>query len=145
MSIIIRLQNLPLSASSLDIRRFFNGLLIPDGGVHIIGGPDKIAFIAFSTDEDARQAMARQYDSTIKDTEIKLFLSSRNEMKQVIDKARSQNLSKATASSTAASSSLNQQQQQQKQANSQPSISLGKARVRNAHPRSSNIFGNTQC
>lgn len=125
MSIIIRLQNLPLSASSLDIRRFFSGLLIPDGGVHIIGGPDKIAFIAFSTDEDARQAMARQHEALIKDTKIQLFLSSRNEMKQVIDKARSQNLSKASASSTAASTSSANSHQQQ--ANSQPAVSLGKA------------------
>lgn len=92
MSIIIRLQGLPLSASSLDIRRFFHGLTIPDGGVHIIGGEEGIAFIAFSTDEDARQAMARENENTIKDSKVKLYLSSRNEMKQVIDKARNQNL-----------------------------------------------------
>lgn len=131
MSIIIRLQNLPLSASSLDIRRFFTGLLIPDGGVHIIGGPDKVAFIAFSTDEDARQAMARQHEALIKDTKIQLFLSSRSEMKQVIDKARSQNLSKVSASSSAPSSAAanHPQQQQPQQSTSQPST-LGNASIR---------------
>ena len=87
MSIIIRLQNLPWSANSLDIRRFFQGLSIPDGGVHIVGGEKGDAFIAFVNDEDARQAMAKD-NGTIKDAQIKLFLSSRNEMQKVIDMAR---------------------------------------------------------
>ena len=88
MSIIIRLQNLPLAANSLDIRKYFSGLSIPDGGVHIVGGEKGDAFIAFSSDDDARQAMARD-GGKIKDSTIKLFLSSRNEMQQVITQARS--------------------------------------------------------
>jgi RNA recognition motif-containing protein len=91
MSIIIRLQNLPLEANSLDIRRFFQGLQIPDGGVHIVGGENGDAFIAFASDEDARQAMDRNGDN-IKDCRIKLLLSSRNEMQRVIDLARNQTL-----------------------------------------------------
>jgi len=47
MSVIIRLQNLPWSANALDIRAFFRGLSIPDGGVHIVGGEMGDAFIAF--------------------------------------------------------------------------------------------------
>lgn len=47
MSVIIRLQNLPWSANALDIRQFFNGLSIPEGGVHIVGGELGDAFIAF--------------------------------------------------------------------------------------------------
>jgi len=31
MSVIIRLENLPWEARSIDIRRFFQGLQIPDG------------------------------------------------------------------------------------------------------------------
>lgn len=58
MSVIIRLQNLPLSANAADIRSFFAGLRIPSGSVHIVGGEDGDAFIGFATDEDARQAMA---------------------------------------------------------------------------------------
>lgn len=89
MSIIIRLQNLPLEANSLDIRRFFQGLHIPDGGVHIVGGENGDAFIAFGTDEDARQAMERN-GNLIKGSRIKLLLSSRNEMQRVIESARTQ-------------------------------------------------------
>jgi len=55
MSVIIRLQGLSWSASATDIRQFFTGLNIPPGGVRIIGGERGDAFIAFSTDEDARQ------------------------------------------------------------------------------------------
>lgn len=91
MSIIIRLQNLPWEANSLDIRRYFQGLSIPDGGVHIIGGDKGDAFIAFSSDEDARQAMARD-GGMVKDSRIKLFLSSRSEMQKVIEQARIQTL-----------------------------------------------------
>ena len=47
MSVIIRLQNLPWSANAADIRQFFKGLLIPEGGVHIVGGEQGDAFIAF--------------------------------------------------------------------------------------------------
>lgn len=89
MSIIIRLQNLPLEANSLDIRRFFQSLHIPDGGVHIVGGDNGDAFIAFATDEDARQAMGRN-GNMIKGSRINLLLSSRTEMQRVIDNARTQ-------------------------------------------------------
>ncbi|XP_053202376.1 RNA-binding protein 12-like isoform X2 [Panonychus citri] len=91
MSIIIRLQNLPWEANSLDIRRYFQGLSIPDGGVHIVGGDKGDAFIAFSSDEDARQAMERD-GGPIKDSRVKLYLSSRNEMQKVIEQARTQTL-----------------------------------------------------
>lgn len=47
MSVIIRLQNLPWSANATDIRQFFKGLSIPDGGVHIVGGENGDAFMAF--------------------------------------------------------------------------------------------------
>ncbi|XP_013785212.1 RNA-binding protein 12-like isoform X2 [Limulus polyphemus] len=91
MSVIIRLQNLPWSANSLDIRRFFNGLSIPEGGVHIVGGEKGDAFIAFSTDEDARQAMERD-GGRIREIKVKLLLSSRTEMQRVIEQARNQSL-----------------------------------------------------
>lgn len=47
MSVIIRLQELPWSANAADIRQFFHGLSIPEGGVHIVGGALGDAFIAF--------------------------------------------------------------------------------------------------
>ncbi|XP_049879354.1 ribonuclease E [Pectinophora gossypiella] len=87
MSVIIRLQNLPWSANALDIRNFFRGLSIPEGGVHIVGGELGDAFIAFSTDEDARQAMMLD-GGKIKEIQVKLHLSSRSEMHKVIEAAR---------------------------------------------------------
>lgn len=85
--VIIRLQNLPLEARSIDIRRFFEGLMIPDGGVHIIGGERGDAFIAFHSDEDARQAMGRDM-YPLCGSKIRLFLSSKTEMQNVIASAR---------------------------------------------------------
>lgn len=86
MSVIIRLQGLPLSASSADIRSFFGGLRIPDGAVNIVGGELGDAFIGFLEDEDARQAM-RKNNGLIHGSEVRLFLSSMKEMKEVIDTA----------------------------------------------------------
>lgn len=87
MSVIIRLQNLPWSANALDIRQFFSGLSIPEGGVHIVGGELGDAFIAFSTDEDARQAFNLN-GGRLKEVQIKLMLSSRTEMQKIIEAAR---------------------------------------------------------
>ncbi|XP_042207873.1 uncharacterized protein LOC121856387 [Homarus americanus] len=89
MSVIIRLQNLPWSANALDIREFFKGLSIPEGGVHIVGGELGDAFIAFSTDEDARLAMQKT-GSSLKGIQVTLLLSSRSEMQKVIEAARQQ-------------------------------------------------------
>lgn len=45
MAVVIRLLGLPFIAGPVDIRHFFKGLTIPDGGVHIIGGKVGEAFI----------------------------------------------------------------------------------------------------
>ncbi|VDD81940.1 unnamed protein product [Mesocestoides corti] len=87
-SVIIRLQNLPISANASNIRRFFAGLNIPEGGVHIVGGEKGDAFIAFATDEDARRAMLLD-NQQINSVQIRLFLSSKAEMQSVIETARS--------------------------------------------------------
>ncbi|XP_042319455.1 RNA-binding protein 12B-B-like isoform X2 [Sceloporus undulatus] len=84
MAVVIRLQGLPVVAGSSDIRRFFSGLNIPDGGVHIIGGEKGEAFIIFATDEDARQAMSYS-GGYIKDSRIEFFLSSKIEMQNIIE------------------------------------------------------------
>eukprot|EP00058_Branchiostoma_floridae_P008454 XP_002593942.1 hypothetical protein BRAFLDRAFT_234856 [Branchiostoma floridae] len=88
MAVVIRLQGLPWSASAMDIRSFFSGLTIPDGGVHIVGGDAGDAFIIFASDEDARQAMART-GNTIHGSPITLYLSSRKEMQDRINMSRS--------------------------------------------------------
>ncbi|XP_034655198.1 probable WRKY transcription factor protein 1 isoform X4 [Drosophila subobscura] len=87
MSVIIRLQNLPWTANARDIRNFFTGLSIPEGGVHIIGGENGDAFIAFSTDEDARVAMLKNCEKLM-ESQVRLLLSSRAEMQKVIESAR---------------------------------------------------------
>ncbi|XP_017063502.1 putative uncharacterized protein DDB_G0277255 [Drosophila eugracilis] len=87
MSVIIRLQNLPWTANARDIRNFFSGLSIPEGGVHIIGGEMGDAFIAFSTDEDARCAMLKDREKLM-EVQVRLLLSSRAEMQKVIETAR---------------------------------------------------------
>ncbi|KAM8966846.1 RNA-binding protein 12B-A-like [Pelodytes ibericus] len=87
MAVVIRLQGLPVIAGSADIRYFFSGLHIPDGGVHIIGGKFGEAFIIFASDEDARRAMSRT-GGVIKDSHIQLFLSSKTEMQNTLEMNR---------------------------------------------------------
>ncbi len=55
--------------------------------MHIVGGEDGDAFIAFASDEDARQAM-RMSGMEIHNKAVDLFLSSKVEMSQVIADAR---------------------------------------------------------
>ena len=88
-TIIIRLQNLPLSAKAADIREFFGDLKIPKGSVNIVGGTMGDAFIGFSSDEDARIAMLLDGRS-LHNSKIHLMLSSRREMEQVIADAQAQ-------------------------------------------------------
>ncbi|CAO1356801.1 unnamed protein product [Diamesa serratosioi] len=102
MNVIIRLQNLPWSANATDIRGFFKGLSIPEGGVHIIGGENGDAFIAFSTDEDARQAM-QLTGGKVREVQVSLLLSSRAEMQKVIEKARQASVPTAFVKQTVAS------------------------------------------
>lgn len=84
MAVVIRLQGLRITAGSEDIRSFFTGLKIPDGGVHIIGGELEEAFIIFASDEDARRAMSRS-GGCIKGSPVNLLLSSRSEMQKVLE------------------------------------------------------------
>ncbi|XP_008061126.1 RNA-binding protein 12B [Carlito syrichta] len=87
MAVVIRLLGLPFIAGPVDIRHFFTGLTIPDGGVHIIGGEVGEAFIIFATDEDARRAISRS-GGLIKDSSVELFLSSKAEMQKTIEMKR---------------------------------------------------------
>ncbi|CAH6777365.1 RNA-binding protein 12B [Phodopus roborovskii] len=87
MAVVIRLLGLPFIAGPVDIRHFFKGLTIPDGGVHIIGGKVGEAFIIFATDEDARRAISRS-GGFIKDSSVELFLSSKAEMQKTIEMKR---------------------------------------------------------
>ncbi|KAJ8259574.1 hypothetical protein GJAV_G00171000 [Gymnothorax javanicus] len=87
MAVVIRLQGLPIVAGTMDIRHFFSGLTIPDGGVHIVGGEHGEAFIVFATDEDARLGMMRT-GGNIKGSKVSLLLSSKTEMQNMIELSR---------------------------------------------------------
>ncbi|XP_061530877.1 RNA binding motif protein 12Bb [Phycodurus eques] len=86
MAVVIRLQGLRITAGSQDVRKFFTGLKIPDGGVHIIGGDREEAFIIFASDEDARRAMTRS-GGQIKGGHVTLLLSSKAEMQGILEKS----------------------------------------------------------
>lgn len=104
-TIIIRLQNLPLSAKAADIREFFGDLKIPKGSVNIVGGPMGDAFIGFASDEDARLAM--QLDCRLlHNANIRLMLSSKREMEQVISNAQAQAVKPPKASNTTATANM---------------------------------------
>lgn len=91
MAVVIRLQGLSEMAGSGDIRRFFTGLKIPDGGVHIIGGKRDEAFIIFASDEDARRAMTRS-GGLIKNSPITLLLSSKAEMQKLLERTAAETM-----------------------------------------------------
>lgn len=103
MAVIIRLQNLSWSATAPDIRKFFNGLSIPNGGVHIVGGDEGDCFVAFSTDEDARKAMKLD-GSKLANQKIKLLLSSKAEMEEIIAIARGEKPPPSSSSTTSLTS-----------------------------------------
>lgn len=101
MAVVIRLQGLPIVAGTMDIRHFFSGLTIPDGGVHIVGGDHGEAFIVFATDEDARLGMMRT-GGAIKGSKVSLLLSSKTEMQNMIELSRRRFEAGAAAAETAA-------------------------------------------
>uniref|UniRef100_A0A3Q3VSK6 RRM domain-containing protein n=1 Tax=Mola mola TaxID=94237 RepID=A0A3Q3VSK6_MOLML len=79
MTIILRLQGLDVKASTEDIRTFFKCLHIPDGGVYIVGGSLREAFIAFTTEKDAQLAM-RYSGKALKGSKVTLHISSMDEL-----------------------------------------------------------------
>lgn len=79
MTVILRLQGLDVRAGTEDIRTFFRCLHIPDGGVYIVGGSLREAFIAFATTRDAQLAM-RFSGNFLKGSEVTLHISSMEEL-----------------------------------------------------------------
>uniref|UniRef100_A0A3B3BCU1 RNA binding motif protein 12Ba n=1 Tax=Oryzias melastigma TaxID=30732 RepID=A0A3B3BCU1_ORYME len=79
MSIIMRMQGLDVKAGAEDIREFFKDLYIPNGGVYILGGQLKEAFIAFGTERHAQLAMRRS-GQPLKRSTVNLYISSMEEL-----------------------------------------------------------------
>lgn len=78
------------------------------GGVHIVGGDRGDAFIAFHTDDDARQAMQKD-GGLISNQPVKLFLSSKIEMQNVIAAARSKPAAAANPAQQVQGANITQQ------------------------------------
>ena len=87
MAINLHLQNLSRTATNLDIRRFFYGLDIPEGGVQIVGGPDGDAFITFGTEDGLLRALMFDHQPLLGQP-VKLFLANRDDMERVIETRR---------------------------------------------------------
>ncbi|XP_063055867.1 RNA binding motif protein 12Ba [Engraulis encrasicolus] len=79
--IVLRLQGLHSDAGSEDIRKFFHGLDIPQGCVHIIGGELGEAFILFKSEGDGQLAMRRS-GSTLRGSAVTLHISNVAELKE---------------------------------------------------------------
>lgn len=47
----VRIKYFPEEATSMDVRRFFKKIEIPDGGVHVIGGPKGLVYVNLHNEE----------------------------------------------------------------------------------------------
>lgn len=81
MTFVLRLQGLDANAGAEDIRSFFHDLHIPDGGVYIVGGKLREAFIAFNAGRDAQLAM-RHNGQILKGSKVSLKISSLQEVEK---------------------------------------------------------------
>ncbi|KPP60115.1 hypothetical protein Z043_121907 [Scleropages formosus] len=81
MAVVVRLQGLHIEAGPGDIREFFSGLYIPEGGVHIVGGDLGEAFIIFTKRSDGQLAL-RRTGAILKGSQVELSLSSKAELHQ---------------------------------------------------------------
>lgn len=82
--VVIRLQGLTIEAGSEDIRKFFHGLHIPEGGVHITGGDVGEAFIIFQSEREAQLAM-RNSGKLLRGSSVLLHISSLAELKRKME------------------------------------------------------------
>lgn len=81
MTVILKLQGLDAKAEAKDIRSFFQDLHIPDGGVYIVGGKLREAFIAFPAERDAQFAM-HYSGQVLKGSKVILKISSLQEVEK---------------------------------------------------------------
>ncbi|KAI5092299.1 RNA binding motif protein 12Ba [Silurus meridionalis] len=84
MEVVLRLQGLNIEAGPEDIRRFFHGLPIPEGGVHITGGKLGEAFIIFNTERAGQLAMLCS-GKRLKGSQVTLHKSSMAEFKHEME------------------------------------------------------------
>lgn len=73
-----------MKAGAKDIRTFFKCSRIPDGGVYIVGGLFREAFIAFTTERDAQLAMCLS-GKMLKGSKVTLHTSSLEELEKRLE------------------------------------------------------------
>ena len=81
---VIHIENFPWSGDITSVREFFSGLVIPEGGVHILGGHKGDAFVVFSTPDDAMNALMMN-GRRIHGRPVSLFISNKDEMYNYIN------------------------------------------------------------
>ncbi|XP_027027732.1 RNA binding motif protein 12Ba [Tachysurus fulvidraco] len=84
MAVVLRLQGLNIEAGHEDIRKFFHGLSIPKGCVHITGGKTGEAFIIFSSERAGQLAMLHS-GKPLKGSTVTLYKSSMAEFKHKME------------------------------------------------------------
>ncbi|XP_053343914.1 RNA binding motif protein 12Ba [Clarias gariepinus] len=84
MAVIVRLHGLNIKAGSEDIRKFFHGLPIPEGGVHITGGKMGEAFIIFSSERAGQLAMLYS-GKQLRGSTVTLYKSNITEFKNSLE------------------------------------------------------------
>ncbi|KAK2815121.1 hypothetical protein Q7C36_023387 [Tachysurus vachellii] len=84
MAVVLRLQGLNIEAGHEDIRKFFHGLTIPKGCVHITGGKMGEAFIIFSSERAGQLAMLHS-GKPLRGSTVTLYKSSMAEFKQKME------------------------------------------------------------
>lgn len=85
----VRIKYFPEEATSMDVRRFFKKIEIPDGGVHVIGGPKGLVYVNLHNEEDLELALQRDGKKLSPEQgehiyKVKVAESSEEEMKAVI-------------------------------------------------------------
>ncbi|KAM5158400.1 uncharacterized protein ACMZJ9_009692 [Mantella aurantiaca] len=84
MSVTLRLEGLSKKADCYDIRKFFVGLDILQGGIDIIGGSEGEAFVDVATWDNAYQAL-QMSDPKIRDSVVKISVISSEEKQQALE------------------------------------------------------------
>ena len=80
---VIKLRGLPWSVTLEDISTFLSGIVVPNGGIHLMNGingrPSGLAYVELSTEEDQAEALRRDKQS-IGGRYIDVFACSQTEL-----------------------------------------------------------------
>nr|XP_057940453.1 RNA binding motif protein 12Ba [Doryrhamphus excisus] len=101
-SSVVRLKGLDKKAGAEDIRHFFQRFHIPSGGVYILGGTQREAFIAFASEKEAGRA-TRYTGRPLKGSKVEIRRSDISELEHKLKyvlKRRNHSASKSSSKPT---------------------------------------------